>query len=200
MFLPSKAMQTCGLRRVVSTAAFALLLTGSPLGAEEQRPPLLPTRDVDIVYEVTRPQQPTIRQRARWSAGEHRERVDGSDKATTIFDHAAKEITLLIPASRTYRKLDGTPRQPGEPEDGVALERGAESVVAGLHCVDWSWRQDVETHTVCLTPDGVLLRLVVDGKTIKQARSVSYARQAAELFQMPKGYTPALAPEGGPGE
>ena len=70
--------------------------------------------------------------------------------------------------------------------------------MAGLHCVDWSWTEDVETHTICLTPDGVSLRLVVDGKILMQALSVSYARQPAELFRVPPGYTPALAQEGDP--
>ncbi len=54
----------------------------------------------------------------------------------------------------------------------------------------------METHTVCATADGVLLRLIVDGKTVIQARSVSYGPQAVELFQVPPGYTPALAPDG----
>jgi hypothetical protein len=50
---------------------------------------------------------------------------------------------------------------------------------------------------VCLTPDGVLLRLIIDGQTIMQARAVSYGSQRADLFQVPPDYTPALAPEGG---
>jgi len=48
-----------------------------------------------------------------------------------------------------------------------------------------------------LTPDGVMLRLVVDGKTVMQALSVKYGRQPPELFRVPPDYTPALAPEGG---
>jgi hypothetical protein len=48
-----------------------------------------------------------------------------------------------------------------------------------------------------LTPDGVLLRLVIDGQTVMQARSVSYGPQRSELFQVPTDYAPALAPEGG---
>ncbi len=52
------------------------------------------------------------------------------------------------------------------------------------------------THTACMTPDGVLLRLVVDGKTTVEARAITYHQQPPELFQVPKGYQPALAPEG----
>ena len=181
------------------TAALALLLVGSPLCAEEQPPQELPTRDVDISYQITRPHQPTIIQRRRWLASERLVRVDGSDKSATIYDRNAHEITVLNLANRTYLKLEGAPRLPLDPEKGEALTRGGEFVVAGLHCTDWSWTEDVETHTVCLTPDGVLLRLVVDGKTVMQARSVSYARQPAELFQVPPGYTPALSSGGDPG-
>lgn len=185
------------LRNLPPTAVLALLLVGSPLRAQEQ-PQLIPTRDADITYDVTRPQQPRVRERVRWLASERLERVDGADKSTTIFDRNARMITLLTPANRTYRKLEGAPRRPMEPEKGVTLKRGAESVVAGLHCVDWSWTEDAETHTVCATADGVLLRLVVDGTTVMQARSVSYGPQKAALFQVPPNYVPALAPEGDP--
>lgn len=188
------------LRRFLPiAAALAPLVAASPAAPQEQ-PPLLPGRDVDITYDVTRPPQPKIRERVRWLATEHLERVDGPDKSTTIFDRNAREITLLTPASRTYRKLEGMPRRPSEPEPGAALKRGNEATVAGLRCTDWSWTQDVETHTICVTADGVLLRLIVDGKIVIEARSVSYGPQKAELFRVPKGYAPALAPEGGPGQ
>jgi hypothetical protein len=181
------------LRSLPPTAVLALLLTA----AEAQDPPkLLPTRDVDITYDVTRPQQPKIRERVRWLTSDHLERVDGAGRATTIFDRSAHEITLLAPANRTYRKLDGAPRRPLEPEPGAVLKRGQDAVVAGLPCTDWSWVEDVESHTVCATADGVILRLVIDGQTFFEARSVKYAPQKAELFQVPRDYAPALAPEG----
>lgn len=197
MFVPPMALPTSCLRSLVSTAALALLLAGSPLRAEEQ--PLLPTRDVDISYQVTRPDQPPIVERRRWLASERLVRADGPDKSTTLFDRDAHEITVLNPKNRTYLKLEGELRQPLDPEKGQELKRGGDSVVAGLHCTDWSWTVDVETHTVCLAPDGVMLRLVVDGKTVMQARSVSYARQQVQLFQVPPDYTPAFASGGDPG-
>jgi hypothetical protein len=184
--------------RLLSAVVAAVpLLAGCPSWAAET-PQLLPTRDVDITYDVTRPQQPKIRQRVRWLAAEHLERVDGPDKATTIFDRGTHEITLLVPASRTYRKLNGEARRPPAPDAGAALKRGDDVVVAGLHCTDWSWTgEDLIVHVVCLTPDGVLLRLIIDGQTIMQARAVSYGSQRADLFQVPPDYMPALAPEGG---
>ena len=59
---------------------------------------------------------------------------------------------------------------------------------------------DTEMHSACLTSDGVLLRLVIDGQVVAEARSVLYAPQPPELFVVPPGYEPALAPGGGPAE
>lgn len=181
----------------LALAAVALLGAVEASRADEQRPHVAPTRDVDITYQITRLNQPATTSRRRWLASEHLERIDGPDKSATIFDRNKQEFTLLNPSSRTFLKLEGLPRMPMAPENGTALQRGGESNVAGLNCVDWSWTIDAETHTACLTPDGVLLRLIVDGKTVMRAVSVKYGRQPADLFQIPRGYQPAIAPEGG---
>ncbi len=183
------------LRALPLKIALALVLAAPSAGAQE-KPQLLPTRDADITYDVTRPPQPTIRERVRWLASEHLERVDGPGRSTTIFDRGANEITLLNTAKRTFTKLEGAPRRLLDPQPGAEPKRGNEAVVAGLRCIDWSWTEDVEKHTVCATADGVLLRLIVDGKTVIEARSVKYATQKPELFQVPLDYTPALAPDG----
>ena len=86
------------------------------------------------------------------------------------------------------------------PEKGTTLKRGSEYKIAGQNCIDWSWIDDTEMHIACLTPDGVLLRLVIDGQTVAEARAVLYAPQPSELFEVPPDYEPALAPEGGPVE
>jgi hypothetical protein len=182
----------------------ACLFLGQMAAAQErtaqnqpERPRFMPTRDVDIVYDVTRAQQPKIRERVRWLAARHLERVDGHDKSTTIIDRDTGEVTLLIPANRTFRKLEGSPRQPLEPGPDTKLRRGNDAVVAGQGCVDWSWTEDAEVYTACTSADGVLLRLVVDGQTVRQARSLRYKPQGEELFVVPPNYAPALAPEGG---
>jgi hypothetical protein len=182
--------------RAMRTAALGVVLVGSGSQAEE-RPPPLPIRDVDITYDLIRPQQPPSRMRVRWLAGEHLERVEATDASATIFDHNSSEITLLIPKSRTYRKLEGQPRSLIQPNEGAVLTRGGQSRVGALACTEWSWTENAQTHTACTTPDGVLLRLAIDGQTVAQARSVRYEEQRPELFEVPSGYEPALAPEGG---
>jgi hypothetical protein len=187
-----------GFAQWAPAAVLAVLLSEMPLRAEDQ-PQLLPTRDVDITYRLTWPQRPKVRERVRWSAGTHRERVDGPDGSATVFDRDAREITLIVPKSRTYRTLEGEPRGPIEPGKGAALTRGGGNKVAGFPCTDWSWAEDGETHTVCATSDGVLLRLVIGGTTVVEARTVTYRKQKPELFEVPPRYSPALAPEGGTG-
>jgi hypothetical protein len=182
--------------RAMQTAALGILLVGSGAQAEE-RPPPLPMRDVDITYDLTRPHQPPARVRVRWLAGEHLERADATDASATIFDHNRSEITLLTPESRTYRKLQGEPGSPIQSNEGTVLARGGQSRVAAQPCTEWSWTEDAQTHTAFTTPDGVLLRLSIDGEIEAQARSVRYEEQQPELFQVPSGYEPALAPEGG---
>jgi hypothetical protein len=183
------------LRCLPPTAVLASLLIAPVARAES--PQLLPTHDVDITYDVTLPSQPRVRERVRWLATDQLERVDGPHKSTTIFNRRTHEMILLTSGNRTFLKLD-MPRQPEEPAPQAVLKRGNDSVVAGLLCVNWSWTEDVETRTVCMTEDGVLLRFLIDEKTVSEARSVSYRSQPAELFQVPRGYAPLLAPEGGP--
>jgi hypothetical protein len=185
------------MRYLILLLTLSFVTARTQLRAEELQPQVLPTRDVDISYLFTRPSQPPIIERRRWLASEHLQRVDGPDRASTIFDRNKGEFTLLNPANRTYRKFEGAPRMPMAPSKGTALKRSGEAVVAGLHCVDWSWVDDSEAHTACLTPDGVLLRIVIDGRTIMQARSVSYGAQHPELFQVPPNYEPALTPGDG---
>jgi hypothetical protein len=160
------------LRWLVPMAVLSVLLTGAD-GLADPQPTLLPTRDVDIRYDVTRPQKPKVR-----------------------FYRDGHVVTMLTPANRTFRTVDQALRRPSEPAPGAALTRGGDAVIAGLPCTDWSWSEDGEKHTLCLTADGVTLRLVVDEQTFREARSVKYAPQKPSLFQVPVNYAPAIAPEG----
>jgi hypothetical protein len=114
-----------------------------------------------------------------------------------LIDEKAKQVILLNDASRTYNQMDGgSPWPMATPQEPIAFKRRGESVVAGLRCTDWSWTDDWEARVACITVDGALLRLAVDGKTTVEARSVSYSVQDTEIFLIPPGYAPAvMAPE-----
>jgi hypothetical protein len=186
------------VRNLPLVVALSVGAVASVSHSGEQQPQTAPTRDVDITYQITQPGLPVIIERRRWLAGRHLRRVDGPDKSATIFDQSSGELTLLNPANHTYRMLQGPAAKRMSPQEGTTLKRGSESKIAGLTCIDWSWIDDTEMHTACLTPDGVLLRLIVDGQIVAEAHSVLYASQPPDLFEVPPGYQPALAPEGGP--
>ena len=133
------------------TLVAALLLTaaGSSLRSDEQKPLTTPTRDVDITYQIARPGQPAIVERRRWLASQQLRRVDGPDKSATIFDQKTGGFTLLNTANHTYRTLD-TPKRMS-PQKGSILKRSGDSKIAGLNCIDWSWLDDTELRTACLT-------------------------------------------------
>jgi hypothetical protein len=172
----------------------------APLSHAGERPQTAPTHDVDITYRIALPGLPTITDRRRWLANQHLRRVDEPDGSATIFDLSRGELTLLNASTHTYRTLQGSATRRMSPPEDAKLKRGGEFTIAGVACIDWSWMDDTELHTACLTPDGVLLRLLIDGKTVAEARSVLYAPQPPELFEVPPGYAPALAPEGVPGD
>jgi len=181
---------------IPSAAAFIFALSGL-LRAAEQQPLFLPSRDVSVTYDVTWSDKPSVRERMSWSAGERLERIDGPS-STIIFDRKAKEVVLLNPASHAYSVLDGLPRWAVEPRRSTGVTRGADFVIAGLRCTDWSWTDDEETHAACVTPDGVVLRLIVDGQTKLKALSVIYGPQSPALFDIPSGFAQPIGSPLGP--
>jgi hypothetical protein len=188
------------VRTLPLVVALSVAAVASLSHSEEQQPQTTPTRDVDITYQITRPAQPAIVERRRWLASQQLRRVDGPYNSATIFDQKREELTLLNGANHTYRTVEWPVAKRMSPQKGTTLKRGGEYKIAGQNCIDWSWMDGTEMHTACLTPDGVLLRLIIDGQIVAEARSVLYAPQPPELFEVPPGYEPALAPEGGPTE
>ena len=68
--------------------------------------------------------------------------------------------------------MEGFPRKPMAPQKGTAFKRDSESRDSGAKLCRLVLMDDTETHTACLTPDGVLLRVAIDGQIVMQARSV----------------------------
>ena len=106
---------------LLRNAFLAFFLMGAQTSPQRpDQPVVLPTRDVDITYRITRP-QPALTERRRWLASERLQRVD-MNGGTTIFDRNRGEFTLLNPSTHTHRKFEGTPRMPRAPGKDVALK------------------------------------------------------------------------------
>ena len=179
-------------------AGLAALALAGGVALAQDRPKLLPMRDVDITYRVTRPGEPKIRERVRWQAADELERVDLPGGATSIFDHKTRYVTVLARESRSYLKLKSIARGPIEPDPNATLTHGGEATIAGLRCTLWGWvnPEDQKPYKICATDDGVPLSLRVDGQMVAEAVSVQYRTQKSTLFEVPSGYEPSLASEG----
>lgn len=170
-------------------ALSALLLATPALAAD--RPPTIPQRDVDVVYQVAQPAQggPVLTQRMRWSVASGLLRVDPpSPGLYMIVDYPAKRMSVVKPADQAVLDIPTAgPGLPGAPA-GTYTAQGS-AVVAGLACTDWQTLDGAGQATVlCLTADGVMLRASQQGRTLLEATAVTYGRQDPAAFVPPAGF------------
>ncbi len=220
MSRPAAALRAAapGLPAAALLAA-ALCLPGAARG---QAPPLLiPTRDVDVVYRMPLPpgaastppaSTPAPTQRLRWHVADRRLRVDPPGEGVfMIVDYAARRMQMVEIGPRQVIDMPPPPGLGAAAPSGARFERLGDAMVAVTSCTEWrTTDMQGSATTVCLTPDGVLLRAASGGRVMIEATRVSYAPQDTVLFQVPDGYrhvaptdaaTPAgAAPSAAPGD
>ena len=188
------------MRALVAAAVIVLA------GATADRPTLPPRRDVAITYRTTGAAAALIppglqgagpavadgQMRLRWNAsGLLRLEADGRTQIL-LLETAGPSAHVVDSALRTAILLPMKPRD----LDAVflttaGLARLGEDRVAGLACTVWSVHLRNGEGTVCLTSDGVPLRLdgTIDGrKGTLTATVVDFSPQPPALFQVPAGY------------
>lgn len=177
-----------------SWIAAATLLAAVSARAQD-KPKLLPDRDVDITYRVTDRSDAPIKQRVRWLATDHLQRIDGPGNTFVLADRTTTYVTIVSPRTKSYLKV-------AEPAGGLfkadhpgSLTRGGTSNVVNLACTEWTWisASTQKPRTLCATDDGVMLRTTEDGRTLVEATAVTYRRVKPETFRVPNGYEPTLA-------
>ena len=172
---------------------FASLVLVSPALAAD-RPPSLPTRDVDVVYDVPT-RAGTARQRLRFSVARQTMRIDPPGGGIyVVIDQARGRMFTVRETDRTLIDM-AAPRawMPGI-TGGKFAPRGQDQI-NGHTCTNWE-TTDSERRTIlmCVTADGVMLRAAtIDGVTLLKAISVNYAYQDASVFHVPSDYR-RLAP------
>ncbi len=159
-----------------------------PLAAPAQeRPPPLPTRDVDVVYRAGSGAQ-AVEQRWRFQALTQRARLDPPTPGFyAIVDHRAHTMVMVSDATREALQVAapaGLPGGGGEP----GTRRGS-ATVAGLGCLDWEAAMPGGgALSTCLTPDGVTLRMKAGPQVVAEALRVTYGPLDPALFSAPPGY------------
>ncbi|MGI4952868.1 MAG: hypothetical protein ACRYGM_13795 [Janthinobacterium lividum] len=148
-----------------------------------ERPVVVPTRDVDVLYQISAGQQP-LEQRTRFTSAAQRMRVDMPTPGVySIMDYRNHMMSFVVEGDRAA--LD-TPIPPSAP----AYVRVGGDRVAGLPCTEWQ-TQDIQHQPVitCFTDDGVMLRVRRGTMPMAVATRVSYAPVDPALFDVPAGFS-----------
>ena len=179
---------------VIRRVLLALLLAGSASRravAEQDRPPALPTRDVDVTYKAGQGEQ-TVVQRSRWSAALRKLRVDAPTPGVyAIADYAARTLSMVSEPAHGVLDLDGAEAAfPGAAGGTASFVRQGGSQVAGLPCTEWETAdRQGQPMLACYTEDGVLLRARHGAQVFVQATRVAYGALDAATFVVPPSFS-----------
>ena len=183
----------------MKAAGFALLVAMGGVAnaaAAADKPLLIPSRDVSVTYRTAQGGQ-VLEQRMRWSAQARRMRIDPPSAGMfVIIDYDARRIAIVRDPDRSVVEMDAPPTLPGlgAPAAGH-YSPGASDLVAGLRCMEWTIAAAAGPPTsICVTSDGVVLRVRIGGRVAATASDVTYGVQDAKLFRIPEGYARVTPP------
>ncbi len=190
---------------LAASALCAGVALTAPARAEE-KPPLLPTRDVGIIYRLPTGSLDNAAQKlqATYADGGKRIRLDffrfPESKfpfASWIYDGVANRLYVVRPEKREYVEQSS----PGGQIPGAWLTAGMTFAkeqrmiaVAGQPCTNWEIKaveSKVNGSVACVTDEGVVLRLTSpDPKAPPQleAVAVSYVSPPEGIFAPPTGF------------
>ncbi len=186
---------------ILGGVAMLMLAAGCPAArAADALPPLRPTRDVAVVYQVEgtpdaggAPQTHTIRM--AWGEGGDALRVEiDTQPVVALVDFKRQRMEMLILPRRVVLEAALDPSLvPGFaiPPGATASRSGTDSV-DGHECTVWKLTGPQGAGEACVTQDGLVLR--AEGNAARQgagrleATSVTYAPQPPSLFAPPPGF------------
>ncbi|QHC35738.1 hypothetical protein FMA36_09840 [Komagataeibacter xylinus] len=184
----------------VALVAVALSATGLCAARAQDgagvHPPLTPTRDVQVDYNVQPdgvPEPKPIRTWFAYNGGLMR--IDSPQgMGETILNRMSRQVTIIINPQKVYSQLDARYgiRNPFLLDLSMTFARKGTSSVAGVACTQWDVTTDQGNATACVTDDGVVLQEIgVDGDGLKgrlEATKVVYGPIPDSMFQPPEGY------------
>ncbi|MCE2575082.1 DUF4412 domain-containing protein [Komagataeibacter sp. FNDCR2] len=180
----------------------ALLAVASGCGAAMAQdastihPPLTPTRDVQVDYNVQPdgvPEPKAVRTWFAYNGGLMR--IDSPQgMGETILNRMSRQVTIIINTQKVYSQLDARYgiRNPFLLDLSMTFARKGSATVAGVACTQWDVTTDQGGATACVTEDGVVLQEIgVDGDGLRgrlEATKVVYGPIPDSMFQPPAGY------------
>lgn len=174
-------------------------------------PRLEPSRDVAVIYRLAGGDMGDAAQKvqATYVDGARRVRLDffrwvesKYPFMSSIYDAIAGRVIMVFPERRQYAELPFPPaRIPGQfLSKDMTFTRAGTATVAGLACTNWRIKSPdpaKDASTVCVTDDGVLLRLTgkgASGEPDMNATAVQYGAPPSGIFAPPEGFTKGARP------
>ena len=166
--------------------AAAMLWSGAALAQE--RPPALPTRDVDVTYQSGNGAK-AVQQRLRFSTELQRSRLDTPTPGFyVITDYRAHTMLAVSDADHGVLDMKAPANLPGAAPGGAFVRRGQDQV-AGLACTEWQTTDSAgQPALACFTGDGVMLRARRGNQVLATATKVAYGPLDPALFAPPPSY------------
>lgn len=186
-------------------ALLAALLPAALPALAQDRPALLPSRDVAVTYRVTEGQGQGHELRMAWLVGARKLRVDaGGAPGWSVIDQRAGRMLVVMEQQRVVLEMPantgpGGLSLPLEAPPSARFTRAGEATVAGLRCRVWHYEDGERKGETCLTADGVMLRSrggQGNRTGAVEATQVAYGPQDPARFQAPPGYRSMPLPPG----
>ncbi len=175
------------IRMLMLAAAAAIVV--APAVRADDKPAMIPQRDVDVHYNIAgrTPDAQPREQRIRWSTEQGRMRIDPpSPGLYMIGDFHTGRMEVVKPADQSVLDMG-----PGsfDPHADASFRKLGTAEVDGLACTDWQTSDNSGQPTVlCLTSDGVMLRASHGDQVLVEASSVSYGPQDPAAFSAPESF------------
>lgn len=186
-------------------ALMALTLLALPAVAQE-RPPIMPTRDVAVTYRVTGEGQPT-EMKMSWLTAQGLMRMDmPGGQGFMVVNAQAGSGFMAMPQMRMIMDLPagaGGVNNFARASQSARFTREGSERVANTPCTVWRVEDRGDSARVCVTADGVTLRASSGGgpggRAAMEATLVEYGAQDAARFARPQGYQQMQMPGGAGG-
>jgi hypothetical protein len=185
----------------LAKALVLLPLFAAQGAAAQDRPNLLPTRDVAVTFRLTGSDRLPGDINAAWLAGQRVLRVDNASAPGWLMVEQTTKRAFMVMQQGVVMRLPPAPEiamlldDPGS--QGKITRLGRRSI-AGANCTDWKIEQsNGKGGVACLTTDGVLLRAQQTGKPeVLEATRVAYGPHDPQRFRLPAGMPQVQLPAG----
>lgn len=165
-----------------------------PAMAQDRPKAIVPIRDVSVTYQLADGQNMHM----SWLASARQMRMDDPPglPGPLLLDQRMLRATLLIEGQKIAAQVPIDASIPGAamatPETAMAavVGRQGEAVIAGHACTIWRYSTAQQGGSLCLTEDGVTLRVESDQhpESRMEATAVAYGPQDAGRFSVPADY------------